>query len=189
MPDLAKLRRAIDNEAQDALGDSNDSLNQERAIALNYYLGRPLGNEIEGRSAIVSHDVMDTIEWQKPALMRIFAGGDQIVKFEPRGPEDVEGAEQESDYINFVLTQKNDWFTICYDWITDALLTRNAYAHAYWDENITTTLEAYQGLTDDQLSFILKDIESGKVQVIAHSAYPSGAPQQVMDPMSGQPLM
>jgi hypothetical protein len=189
MPDLLKLRRAIDVESGDALGGENDELNQERAISLDYYLGRPMGTEIEGRSQIVSHDVADTVEWQKPALLRIFAGGDQVVKFKPTGPEDVKAAEQETDYINFVLTQKNDWFTFCYDWITDSLLTRNSYALSYWDENIQPTVEGYQGLTDDQLAYVLKDIEQGRVEVLAHSAYPSGSPMPGMDPMTGQPIL
>ena len=190
MPDLAKLKLAIDIEAQDAYGSTNDELNAERAKSLDYYLGRPLGNEVDGRSQIVSHDVMDTIEWQKPALLRVFAGGDRIVRFDPVGPEDVEGAEQETDYVNHIVTQKNDWFTFCYDWISDALQIRNAYALAYWDENLTYSLEGYAGLTDDQLAFILKDIEAGRVQVVAHSQYPAQMPPQVaQDPMTGQPVM
>lgn len=189
MPDLAKLRTAIDVEAEDAYGSTNDALNAERAISLDYYLGRPLGNEVENRSQIVSHDVMDTVEWQKPALIRIFTGSDKVVKFEPTGEEDVEGADQETSFINYVLTQKNDWFAFCYDWISDALITRNAYALAYWDENLTHTLETYQGLSGDQLAFLLKDIDTGRIEIVAHSAYPAGQPQVGIDPMSGQQVM
>ena len=190
MPDEAALKRAIDQEAQDAYGDKNDELNQERAKALDYYLARPLGNEIEGRSQIVAHSVMDTIEWQKPSLMRIFTGSDTVIKFEPTGPEDVPGAKQESEYVNYILTQKNNWFTFCYDWISDALITRNAYALAYWDEDVNVTLEQYQGLTDDQLAFIAQDIQAGRVEIIGHNAYPANMPpQQVVDPMTQQVVM
>jgi hypothetical protein len=37
-----------------------------------------------------------------PNLMDIFAGSDEVVRFEPVGPEDEEAAQQETDYVNHV---------------------------------------------------------------------------------------
>lgn len=189
--DTTKLLSAIEAEESGAFGSENDVLNQERAIAIDYYLGRPFGDEVEGRSKVVSNDVKDTIEWQKPSLIRIFTAGDNVVKFDPTGPEDEKAAEQESDYVNYIVTQKNDWFAIVYDWITDALLTRNAYAMAYWEDKADATLESYQGVSDDQMALLMQDIQAGRVEVVGHTAYanPDMPPQAVVDPMTGQPVM
>ena len=43
-------------------------------------------------------------------VLKPFVAGDQIVQFNPRGPEDEEQAEQETDYIRHVLFQKNPGF-------------------------------------------------------------------------------
>lgn len=42
------------------------ALDVERAVALDYYHGRPLGNEQADRSQVVSQDFRDTVEWIKP---------------------------------------------------------------------------------------------------------------------------
>jgi hypothetical protein len=180
------LLSAIQEREASSYGTDMDPSSVDRATAIKYYLGEPFGNEIEGRSQVVSRDVSDTIEWIKPSLLRIFAGGDQICKFDPIGQEDVESAQQESDYVDFVVQKKNPWFMLAYEWFTDALMTRNAYAMAYWEEKAEPVIERYAGLTDDQLALIGMDAE---VQIIAHKAYV--APVLVPGPMGPQqvPMM
>ena len=65
-------------------------LMEERADAMDYYLGdmRKDMPAQDGRSRAVSTDVADTIEGLMPSLMDIFAGSDEVVRFEPVGPED-----------------------------------------------------------------------------------------------------
>ena len=99
-PDLLTL---IEEEESQALGPDNGSLAIERANAYSYYLGEPFGNEVDGRSQVVSHDVADTIEWIKPSLLRVFMSGDKVVSFDPHGPEDEQQADQESDYVNYII--------------------------------------------------------------------------------------
>jgi hypothetical protein len=77
----------------------------------------------DGRSRAVSTDVADTIEGLMPSLMDIFAGSDEVVRFEPVGPEDEAAAQQETDYVNHVFMQQNPGFTILYSFIKDALLS------------------------------------------------------------------
>jgi len=88
-----ELLTRIKGELTDALGYS-DTISEQREKAMEYYYALPFGNEVEGRSQFVDSTVQDTIEWIKPSLMRIFASGDEMVKFSPHGPEDVEMAEQ-----------------------------------------------------------------------------------------------
>lgn len=135
----------------------HDGLAEQRVQALDYYLGNPLGNEIDGRSQVVSRDVWDTIEWIKPQIADIFCSGDEVVSFSPTGPEDVQAAEQETQFINHVITQKNDWFTTWYAWSHDALLQKTGYVLAYWDEGEDRQKEKYKGLTDDEFALILSD--------------------------------
>ena len=97
-------------EAQEniAYGVNDSALSNDRAEAIDYYLGQPFGNEEEGRSQVVSYDVQDTIESALPQLLKVFVAGDKVVQFDPKGPEDQEAADQETDYINHVvMEQKN----------------------------------------------------------------------------------
>lgn len=156
-------------EGYESAATKGGQLQVERAQAMDYYLGRAFGNEVDGRSQVVSHDVADTLEWIKPSLLRIFTSGDEIVRFDPVGPEDVEGAQQETDFVNFVITQKNDWFRTAYVWFMDALLQKNGYVKAWYDEKTDVSKERYEGLSEDQFAFIAKDEE---FEILEHSAQP-----------------
>ena len=85
-------------EGQESLADADGSLAEAREKAIDHYLGRPYGNEQDGRSQVVMRDVADTIEWIKPSLMKVFASGDEVCRFNPRGPEDVAQAELVTEY-------------------------------------------------------------------------------------------
>lgn len=153
-------------ERHESLADSHGDLSDERATALEYYLGNPLGNEVEGRSAVVSRDVWDTVEWIKPQLADIFCSGDQVVLFSPKGPEDMQAAEQETEYVNHIIMDRNEWFTVWYGWSHDALLQKVGYVLPYFDEREDRTKEKYKGLTDDELALLLQDQD---IQVVEHA--------------------
>lgn len=141
------------------------TLSEDRAKAFDYYMGEPFGNEVEDRSQIVSRDVFEVVEWIKPGLMRIFAGGDEVVKFEPGGPEDVDQAAQETAYINYLMLERGDAFTGLYEWFTDAMLGRNGYMLSYWDTRVQVSEEQYRGLTDEELQLLAQD---DSIEILEH---------------------
>jgi len=149
------------------LGYLGDTISQQREKAMQYYYGLPFGNEVDGRSQFVDTTVADTIEWIKPSLMRIFASGDNMVVFEPHGPEDVEAAKQATDYVNYVFQKDNNGWEILYSWFTDALLSKNGILKVWWDETNEHNREEYSNLTDDELAVLVND---PLVEVIEHTA-------------------
>ena len=172
----------IENEENIAYGINDSALSAERAEAVNYYLGEPFGNEVEGRSQVVSFDVQDTIESALPQLLKVFVAGDEVVRFEPKNPEDVEAASQETDYINHVVMEKNNGFEIMYTWFKDALLSKNGYVKAYYEEYEEAEEEEYNGLTDAQLDMLVQD---DNIEILEHTSYPdpSVTPMPMTPPM------
>jgi hypothetical protein len=165
-----ELLSRIKGELTDALGYS-DTISEQREKAMEYYYALPFGNEIEGRSQFVDSTVQDTIEWIKPSLMRIFASGDEMVKFSPHGPEDVEMAKQATDYVNYVFAKDNNGWEILYSWFTDALLSKNGIVKVWWDEYSEAQREEYRGL--DEVAFESLVSPDG-VEVVEHLEYPEG---------------
>tara|TARA_R110002020_G_scaffold20804_4_gene70635 strand:+ start:934 stop:2889 length:1956 start_codon:yes stop_codon:yes gene_type:complete len=165
-----ELLTRIKGEITDALGYS-DTLSVQREKAMEYYYALPFGNEVEGRSQFVDSTVQDTIEWIKPSLMRIFASGDEMVKFNPVGPEDVAMAKQATDYVNHVFTKDNKGWEILYSWFTDALMQKNGIVKVWWDEYDDIQREEYRGL--DEIGFEALIAPDG-VEVVEHTEYPEG---------------
>lgn len=164
------LVNAIEAAEAESYGSEtlDGTLSDDRASAIDAYFGRNTNPAPEGNSQVVSRDVFDAIEWITPSLVRIFAGTDEVVKFEPIGPEDEPGARQETLYVNHVVTQKNQWGQVFHDWCKDALLTRNAYCMAYWDDSKQVEYETYAAQSEDAFALLMEDVE--EKDVLEHSA-------------------
>lgn len=154
--DDAALKALLASQYSSALSASNASkLSSERERALAYYNGEMSDMPAEpGRSQAVSLDVADTIEGIMPQLMEIFCGTDDVVKFDPVGPEDVEAAEQETDYINHVFMNQNHGFLVLYSFIKDALLSKTGVAKVWWEKEERETRETYLDKTPDEYALI-----------------------------------
>lgn len=180
---VTKLLAAIDSAEATSYSSENSSiLGQQRAEAISAYLGDSSRIPVDsGMSSQVSRDVFDTVESIKPSLMRIFSGDDALCRFTPVGPEDEDAAQQESDYINYLITQRNPWYQICNDWFTDALVTKNGYALGYWDTTQETETTLYEDQSIEQLTLQNQDPEAEVVEV---TPKPTG--QMIQDPQTGQ---
>lgn len=132
-------------------------LQDERAKAMDYYLGdmtEDLPAPKDGSKA-VSSDVADTIEDLMPALMEVFAAGDEVVRFEPVGPEDEQAAEQETDVVNHVFWTENKGFLTLYTFIKDALLQKVGVVKVFWERGENLSRERYEGLDENDLTVML----------------------------------
>jgi hypothetical protein len=161
---LAVLGREIHN----ASGFIGGELVSRRKKSLQYYLGMPLGNEQEGRSQVISNDVLDTVESLMPSLMRIFTAGDNVFNCEGVGPEDDEMARQCSDYLNYIFYKENNGFLALYSAFKDALIQKNGILKVYWDDSAKTEREEYTRLSDDEFNDLVANPE---VKVSNHSEY------------------
>ena len=187
MPDTTKLLSAIDSYSSQAHGSGADGgeLSTHRALALDAYAGKNIEPAPEGRSQVVDYAVFETIQWILPSLTRIFAAGDDVVEFEPTEESDEQAAEQESQFLNYLVTQKNNWFLTCLTWFQDALITKNAYCMAYMEEKLEVEIERYEGQSEDQVSLLMDD----DVEVTAHEQRDDPNDDGVMiDPATGQPI-
>lgn len=188
--DLDILAR-IEQEEAVSYGINDSALSDDRAKAIEYYLGEPFGNEVEGRSQVVSYDVQDTIESALPQILEIFVSGDQVVRFDPKSAADVEASAQETDYINHVVMEKNPGFEIFYVWFKDALLSKNGYIKVWYEEYEEAEEEQYKGLTEAQLMMLTQNPE---IEILEQETYPDSnaialiQQQAQQAAMQGQPF-
>lgn len=131
------------------------SVQEDREKALRYYQpNKKLGNEVAGRSQVVMRDTFDVVESLMPSLVKVFTSGEDVLTFNPQGPEDVKAAEQETDYVNYIITQKNNGFMLFYDWIKDALLLKNGYVLVRIEDESRSKDEQYEGIDQDTLAIM-----------------------------------
>ena len=151
---LAALRSDIDSSTGTK---SYKKLNQARVEVMKRYMMEKYGNEIPGRSSIVTSEVSDTVEAMLPQIMKMFVSSEKVVNFDPVGPEDEAAARQETAYVNHVFYKDNPGLEILHCWFKDALSVKVGFVKYYWDESKEVITETYQGLTDQELMALLSD--------------------------------
>ena len=157
--DINKLKTIIESEIDDSLGYLETDTTDERQQALEYYLREPYGNEVEGKSQIVTGEVAEAVDGALPQLIRVFTSSDNVVEFAPAKEGDEQNAEQATQLVNHVFYKDNDGFLILHNWFKDALLQKTGVVKAYWNDEKDVTKEKYEGLTDDELMMLMQDPE------------------------------
>ena len=72
----------------------------------NQTFGRPYGNEVKGKSQIVSQDIRKQLEWMIPSLADPFLSSPDIIKCNPITWEDVPSARQNELLLNTQFCRK-----------------------------------------------------------------------------------
>lgn len=178
--DEQKLKVILEAEIDDAIGYVETETVEQRTKAINYYNRYEYGNEIDGRSKIVTGEVAEVVDGALPQLMRIFAGSDELGRFEPRMPGDEEFAKQATELTNYVFFSDNDGVILLHNWMKDALLQKNGIVKYWWEDSEDPTKEEYKGLNAEELTLLFADNE---MELISQETEEVG-----IDPM-GMPIL
>ena len=154
--DYTKLQGIIRSEMDDA-EDYISQIGKDRAESTDYYLGNEPESVSDLQSSFISTDVRDSILFMLPSIMRTFFGTKKVVEFVPNGPEDIAVAEQQTDYINYIVQQKNSGFKVFYDAFKDALVRKSGFVKAFWDETMTATTHEYTDLDPASYQALILD--------------------------------
>ena len=168
MPKSVKMSEAEILTALSRLESQADLADAEqdyRVRAIGAYRGENLRPAPEGRSQVVDRTVWEVCESVKPQLLKLFLSGDEVARFDPRGPEDIDPAETESAAVNFVLTQQNPAFQVFSGWIHDGITLRNGYVRVFWDETDEIESEQYERISDEEFALL---VQSDEVTLTEH---------------------
>jgi hypothetical protein len=118
------------------------------------YYGRPLGNEIKGRSQYMSRDLLETVEWILPNLIHLFTSMDHKINAKIFGPSNglltpsqLGLALMNQIYKDLSTDEEAGLFTVFYTWFKDALVSGSAFTKLFWEEDYT--LEEFTDVLDE----------------------------------------
>ncbi len=124
MSDRATLANKLKTQLQNCEGFDGDTVSQQRESALDYYFQRARGDEVVGRSAVVSGDVSAMVEATLAQMMEAFSS-DRICDFDPFDAEDETQAQLESEAVQYFVMGRENGFLELLSAIKEALLLRN----------------------------------------------------------------
>lgn len=161
----ATLAQRIRNQLVNCVGFEGDELSQTRTDAYNYYFQRKRGDEIAGRSEIVTGDISSMVEGNLAQMVEPLINK-RIAEFCAYDAEDAAQVQLESECVNEMLFKRQNGFIEVSCAIKDALLVRNGVVKVYVDRRTykkRLRRENVQPIVVDQLLDEMKKI--GRVDV------------------------
>lgn len=120
-----------------------------------YFVGHdPSGQRVYHGSKAVVREVYDKLRAILPELARIFLSSDELVAFDPTGPEDEESARQATDYANYVVVRQNNGEELLLDAFVDWGI-KFAACKVYWSVEEKQDETAFSGLSQQALHMLL----------------------------------
>ena len=171
----ALYRRARDH-ADNELGPKlraawrayDGKVNQEPAFAQGKDAS---GREIYHGSSAVVREVFDKIRAMLPELARIFLSSDEMVAFDPTGPEDEEAAKQATDYANYVVMRQNNGEELLLDAFLDWAI-KFAAAKVYWSVEEKQEENGFADLNEQALFMLQQAAQDPNSEVESVEAEP-----------------
>lgn len=163
--DEAKIRDIAKDAVTDAVDFVESEIARQRIKAQRYYDGEvDIGHE-DGRSKCVKTVIRDTVRAIKPSLMRVFLQAGKPVEYVPRGPEDVQMAQQATEYAHYQFYEC-DGYRVLNDAIHDALIKKSGIVKVWWDETEHREYREFDGLTGEEYSTLMIEVDNGNFEII-----------------------
>lgn len=180
-PDMDTLVNFLMEEERRA---EDGTLQEEREVAIDFYNGEPFGDEVDGRSQLVTRDVAEVIDYMTVSLLRTMASGDKVVEFDcaepPRRIErDEKGnpipqppsiSEQATMAVTREFMQGQDGYRVLHDWIKAGLLEKSSVAKVCVEpqppkrREAVLSVDEMSAMTEQGVQFIASDQRDGEGQ-------------------------
>jgi hypothetical protein len=165
-----EVQSIVSTAVKDAIDFIESEIAPSRVKAQQYFDGKVNIKAEDGRSKVVATKVRDTVRAVKPSLMRVFLSTGRYVEYVPRGPEDIQGAEQATTYMHWLFNEIGGYRTLS-DVFHDALIKKVGIAKAYYEDYDASKVFTFTGLDDMQYEAVMADPD---IQVIRHEEEEDG---------------
>jgi hypothetical protein len=179
-----QLKQLLDNYIDDSQNAYQD-VEGDVQKATDYYLGKPYGNEVSGKSSVTTREVAEAVDGALPQLLKIFTQSVDVVEFTPQNDGDATVAENVTQYVNHIFEKDNAGAIIMHNWFWDALVNKVGIVKAYWDVREDANEEEYFGLSQDELAMLMQE---PSVEIVGQEEFPGEMIPVGVDPMSGEEL-
>jgi hypothetical protein len=119
--------------------------------------------ESANKSSFVSTDVRDAVMLSLPSLIRLFAASEHVVSLVPRTQADVDVADQQTEYTNYVFWQDNPGFLILYGAFKDALTVKTGFVKWWTDDHRETKRKTFINLTQQQIGMLQQQDQTARI--------------------------
>jgi hypothetical protein len=161
--DNRQLATICEQEEEASVNFYTSDIAQEQETALDYYKGALFGDEVEGRSQVVSQDVAELVDTQVADMLEMLAADPDIVKITPTLPQNQPICDQAKAYVNNVFWQQNNGFMVLHDFVKDGFIQKVGVVKIYWEDAVSAREDVYENVP---LPFIIAMEEDPDIEIV-----------------------
>ena len=146
-----ELISKLAGQLRECAGWDGDTNSQDSKKALDYYFQRPRGDEVRGRSNVVSGDISSMVEANLAQMLDAFSHA-AIAEFDADGPEDDDQAALESFAVVQAVMKDNNGYQAIGTAVKDGLLVRNGWIKVWVTEKEHVETITLEGATAEAIA-------------------------------------
>lgn len=161
------LRQAVVWEIGNVAGSARDRLTTSRKKLLDYYELNPRGDELDGRSKVISPDCKAMTDATIAQLVDMVSH-DHLCEFEAEGPDDEAQATLESKLCNSIVQEVNQGAVELQDAISDALKMGDGVLKFYAEETEETDALPISNADEQARSYMQQAHSTNEYRVLEY---------------------
>lgn len=151
-----QLASYLQEMEREAISFRSSDLADEQAVAIDFYEGKPFGDEEPGRSQVVAPVVQEVVDYMGVSVLRTFVSGDRVVEFEPRDPDTADATEEATEGVNHAFMREQDGYKVLHDWLKTGLIERVSAVETMCIEDEKRTRRTLT-VGEDELALMMED--------------------------------
>ena len=157
---------AIVNNAETDARNHNGTYTKINERVLKDYLQRPYGDEVKGKSQVISPDVQDVVESDMASLSRVFLGSSQPMIFEAStdNPREIQEVEEKNKYCNHLIMKQPWSYQVLYSWMKDAEIQKFGVVKYMMEVSEKTEEFTYNNVDAEEIEEIIEDLRGEDVK-------------------------
>lgn len=147
-----ELVHALKAEGESACNYYETVIADEQEKAIEYYDGKPFGDEVDGLSQIVLPDVAEAVDYMTISVLRLFVSGDRVVEFQAKRADDEDALEEATEAVQQIFMQHQDGYRVLHDWLKSGLIEKIGVVKSVMVTEETISEEVYLAQGEEELA-------------------------------------
>lgn len=147
-----ELVHALKAEGESACNYYETVIADEQEKAIEYYDGKPFGDEVDGLSQIVLPDVAEAVDYMTISVLRLFVSGDRVVEFQAKRADDEDALEEATEAVQQIFMQHQDGYRVLHDWLKSGLIEKIGVVKSVMVTEETISEEVYLAQGGEELA-------------------------------------
>lgn len=154
-----ELVQALRAEGESACNYYDTVVADQQEKAIEYYDGKPFGDEVEGLSQIVLPDVAEAVDYMTISVLRLFVSGDRVVEFQAKRAEDEDALEEATEAVQQIFMQHQDGYRVMHDWLKSGLIEKIGVVKSVMVSEESVSEKIYLAESEEELALAPDDAD------------------------------